>query len=636
MCGLAGVFTPAGATPPDVDLGSIIAVMRHRGPDGEGRHLSHDRRFQAAFARLAIIDIAGAEQPIVEPGGTRVLMGNGEIYNYIELRSEIGEDGYPWQTSGDMEVVLPLASRHGDDFVERLNGMYGLALYDRAAHRLTLVRDRLGIKPLYWARLANGGVAFASEIKPLFASGLVPRDVDEDAVNAYLAHGYVPGPATLYRAVRKLRPGFVLTVDADGDVRERCYWAPRPANDLSSEPEEIETRLIADMRDAARLQLRSDVPVGALLSGGLDSGLTVAFAAEAQSEPLHTFTVRFEGAAVDETPLARAVADRYGTRHTEVDVRADDVAGFLPRLAWYADEPLADASLLPNHLIEEVLSGAVKVALNGTGGDELFAGYPRYFQTALERRYLKLPGALRRGLIEPFVAVRDPWNAWRLARAEKFAADRGQYLFDHSTLFPDAARRMIGNLMPSPAAAHAGLARQYLDVHGGDLQGAGLAAEMQTYLVEDLLTLLDRTSMAHGVEGRVPLLDHRIVETALAVPEHVRTPGGVQKALQRRIARHFLPEALIDAPKQGFASPVGAWLRSGLAAPARRLLTRPDTIARGWWSEDGIDRLLADPDTHGPRVYSLLMLELTIHTHVDAPATDTAPVCGLHDLADAA
>ncbi|GAB6052602.1 asparagine synthase (glutamine-hydrolyzing) [Magnetospira thiophila] len=606
MCGIAGLFLPRGATLVSADLDAMARVMAHRGPDGEGRHVSDDRRFQALFRRLAIIDLATGEQPLIEGKGDRVLLGNGEIYNYRELRAS--EPDYPYRSSGDMEVILPLARRHGDEFVHQLNGMYGLALYERQPHQLLLVRDRLGVKPLYWAELPGGGLIFASEIKPLFASGLLSPRIDESAVSAYLAHGWVPAPQTLYAGVRKLPPGHLLRAGADGAISVARYWQPRAAMDLPADPRDIETHLIDLLRDSVRLQLRSDVPVGALLSGGLDSGLMVALAAEQSEQPVNTFTVRFPGATYDETPLARAVAERYGTRHRVIDVDAQEAGRLLPQLAWYGEEPLFDAALLPNYLIEKALSEHVTVALNGSGGDELFAGYGRYFPLSVEQRYLKLPGWLRRRVIEPLAPA---MTAFQLRRAEKYSSDRAAYLHDHISHFPAPMRALIGNGMVPPGAAQ----REAFERFDGPPQSAALAADLQTYLADDLMYLLDRTSMAVSVEGRVPFLDHRLVEAALAVSPEVRTPGGEQKALERRMAARYLPEALLRAPKQGFASPVPAWLEAGLAEPLRRLLTRPATLERGWWTKAGIERLLADPARHGFRVYSLAMLELAVRLH---------------------
>jgi asparagine synthase (glutamine-hydrolysing) len=632
MCGLAGLFVPEGARMQRADVAAMMTAMAHRGPDGEGRYESEDGRFQAGFVRLAIIDLEAGDQPFVDRDAGRVLMGNGEIYNYLELRDEMRVRNYPYTSQGDIEVVLALARAYGDDFVHHLNGMYALALYESGSHRLLLVRDHLGVKPLYWARLAGGAVVFASEIKALFASGLIAPAIDEAAVSAYLAHGFVPGPAALFKGVRKLQPGRSMSVGSDGEVCIRRYWRPAPAPSFPDDRDAMADHLIALLRDSLRLQLRSDVPVGVLLSGGIDSGLMVALAADQVERPLQTFTVRFQGGDVDESPLAALVAARYGASHNILDLPAESAAAHLPKLAWYCEEPLNDAALLPNYLVETELSRHVKVALNGTGGDELFAGYRRYFRLGVERAYLRLPAWTRAALIEPAAAKLAPMTAWKLGRAAAFDGNRGTYLHDHACHFPPPMRALIGCRLAPPDKVQEAL----FDEFDGPAQSASLYTDLNAYLPEDLLTLLDRTSMAVSVEARVPFLDHRLVEAALAVPPAVRTPDDRQKGLQRAIAARFLPDAVLEAPKRGFVSPLPAWLEAGLAAPIRSVLTRPDTLARGWWSAQGIERLLARPRDHAYRLYSLLMLELAVRVHIEGAHPSVPPPEPLEAFADAA
>ena len=534
MCGFAGVFLPRGAAVPSVDLEAMAASIEHRGPDGDGRFVRSDKLFQTVFRRLSIIDLETGDQPISSADGRHVLVGNGEVYNYIELRDRFPD--YPYRTHGDMELILAAHDRLGDEFVHALNGMYAFALYDGSRHELRLVRDRLGVKPLYWKALANGGIVFASEIKAIFASGLATPEIDDAAVGAYLGHGFVPSPDTLFRGVKKLAPGHTLRIDASGRVAIDRYWRAAPAPAVPESADAVAAALTDLLRDSVRMQLRSDVPVGVLLSGGIDSGLLVGIAAETIEEPVNTYTVSFDGAIFDEAPLARLVAERYGPRHTEIRLSTDAVVQHLPNLAWYAEEPLNDAALLPNYLIERALGERVKVALNGTGGDELFAGYGRYFQLPVEKRYLKLPAWVRRSLIEPVAGLIDPMTGWRLARSEKFHLARGDYMHDHACHFPAPLRRMIGNRLEQAEPAQQKFFREYMEELSGDRQSAALYADLNTYLPEDLLTLLDRTSMAASVEGRVPFLDHRLVELALSVPEARRTPGGMQKGIERRIA----------------------------------------------------------------------------------------------------
>ncbi len=631
MCGIIGLFVPQGAAPPDVDLQAALESMKHRGPDGRAVYVSLDRRFQAGFCRLAIIDLETGDQPILENGGQRVLLGNGEIYNYQELRREIPD--YAFQTEGDMETVLAARAKHGDEFVHHLNGMFALALYDAVAHDLMLVRDRLGVKPLYWAELPGGGVAFASEIKALLAAGLIRTGIDEDAVNEYLAHGYVPAPHTLFRDINKLPPAHILRVTAEGAVTTERYWHPSVLSDAPRDGAEWAEYLLDLLQDSVRLQLRADVPVGALLSGGIDSGLLVALAAGQSSAPVNTFTVSFEGAPVDEAPLARQVAERYATDHHQIKLSPNVIGDEIVKLAWWAEEPLNDPALLPNYLIEKLLGERVKVALNGTGGDELFAGYGRYFLLPVERHYLRLPAWLRNGLVEPLTGMISPMHAWRLSRARLFDEDRGAYLHAHSTHFPPPVRGFMGNSMMPGIAAQTSHVAGFMDRTGAPPDSAQLYGDIATYLPEDLLTLLDRTSMAVSVEGRVPFLDHRLVEAALSVPPHIRNTGGRQKHLERAMARDLLPDSVLTAPKQGFAAPVPHWLKGGLDGAARRLLLRPGTLQRGWWSAGGVEKLLSNPAQHGFKIYSLMMLELAVRLFAEQPLRSSPPAISLEDFA---
>ncbi len=623
MCGLAGLFVPRLVAPPVADMDAMVRIMAHRGPNGTGTHISHDRRFQAGFARLAIIDLATSGQPLVHDGGARVFMGNGEIYNYRELRAGLESKGHRFLTQGDMEPALRAHMDLGDDFVHQLNGMYALASYDRDSHSLFLVRDRLGIKPLYWAHTAGGAIVFASEIKALFASGLISPSVRTDMLPSWLLHGYVPAPDTLYQGIHKLPPGHWLRVDADGTVTIRRYWRPGPAAWVPADFQQGRDHLLDLLGQSVKWQLHSDVPLGILLSGGIDSGLIAALAAQHSQTPLHTYTVRFSGAAVDESPLARLVAERYGTRHSQLDLGMDDVAGYLPALAWHCDEPLFDAALLPNHLINARLGQDVRVVLNGSGGDELFAGYGRYFPLAAEQRWLALPRIMRRCL-RPLIGALSPRRGWQLGRADDLDADPGAYLAGHTTLFPAPLRRQLGWGGAVQAAQSAAFA-----AFPGPRQSAMLAADLETYLPEDLMTLLDRTTMASSVEGRVPFLDHRLVEAALALPPDMRTPQGRQKGMERAMAADFLPDVVLTAPKQGFASPVPSWFDGALGHIARRVLTGKTARRRGWFDQDGLAVLLSQPRRHAFPLYALTMLELTVRTHVDR--RDPCPA-GLEDL----
>ncbi len=629
MCGIAGYFIPYGLSPETPNLASMNRVQRHRGPDGEANYLSKDYRFQASFVRLAIIDLENSDQPISDPKNNRILLGNGEIYNFIEIRKSALCMDYSFSTHGDMETVLALYAAIGPKYVNELNGMYALALYDEANHNLELVRDRMGIKPLYWAKTPRGGVTFASEVKTLFASGLITPRIDETAVTSYLRHGYVPGPQTIYVGVQKVMPGERIRFGFNGSIKRDQYWTTSPEVCRTSQVNETCELLSELLEDSVRMQLRADVPFGVLLSGGIDSGLLAAFASKHSSKPVKTYTVKFEGAQFDETPLANKVSEYFDTDHTVINIPKSNIVDSLPELAWFCDEPQNDPALLPNARIEEALGKEVKVALNGTGGDELFAGYGRYFQRPIEYHYSLIPSALRRSVIEPFIGKFSPMMAFRLARTELWNGDPGRYLHDHSTLFPNPILKLIGHDPRMDQAAQS----SYANTKDLPHQTRLLIADINTYLVDNLLTLLDRTSMAYGVEGRVPFLDHRLVKAALSIPPQLRTPGGQQKGLERAVASKILPAEIVGSPKRGFAAPVSAWVTAGFGPIAFQFLTRPRALERGWWTKDGISALARNPVRHGFRLYSLFMLELSVYLHVDQ-RYETKPDISFKSLSD--
>ena len=629
MCGFVGIFSPrAPVYSLDVDISAGMAAIRHRGPDGSGFFESPDDLFRVGFRRLSIIDIENSQQPILHPSGERVMVGNGEIYNFIELRERFAD--FPYQTSGDMETVLAAMDEQGEAFIQALTGMFALGIFDMRENQLTLARDHTGIKPLYWASRPDGAIGFSSEIKSLFAANIVLPEIDEVQVTRYLAQGYVPGPATLFKGVKKLDPGSLLTVDRHGKQTHETYWRPTVPTPDVLRPEDALDGLMESLRKSIRQNMRADVPVGALLSGGLDSGLLVALASEVTPHPLTTLTVRFDGAGYDEAPLARMVAERYGTDHHEVTIGRNAVDETLVDAVWHLGEPLYDAALVPNYIIQKEMSRHAKVSLNGTGGDELFAGYDRYFPTSIERQYGLVPKWVRAGIVEPLIAKLSPMTAWKLRRAEKFRSDPGGYLFDHCTPFPDVMLDMIGHKSRTQTVAQ----QEYFADYTGEPQSGMLYADVKTYLPDDLLTLLDRTSMAASVEGRVPFLDHKLVEYALSLPRSLRTPNGLAKELERTLAAPYLPEPLLSAPKQGFTSPVPVWMTGSFSQAAKRLLTRPQALERGWWNTSGVSNLFANPGKHGYRIYALLALELTTALYVDRGDFNDMPGVSLTNFAE--
>jgi asparagine synthase (glutamine-hydrolysing) len=605
VCGIAGLYSPAGAANPDL-VDSMRAALLHRGPD-EGSTDAFGRCV-LGHQRLKVIDLDTGYQPVTNETGDVVAVFNGEVYNFRTLREELR--AHEIRGTGDTPVLPHLYEESGPRFVERMSGMFALALWDASRERLVLARDRLGKKPLLWTRLADGTLAFASELKALLRLPGVGRDVDLDAVDAYLALQYVPGDRTAVRGINKLPPGHILVAEGDGE-RIESFWQPTPAEDGSSEAEWLE-RVRATVGEAVRKRLVADVPLGALLSGGIDSSIVVALMAKASTEPVRTFTVGFSDARYDERAHARVVAERYGTIHEELEIQ-EDVAATLPRLAAAYDEPLGDEAAFPTFLIAEQARRHVTVALAGDGGDEAFAGYERYIAHRLAAR---IPGAAARAGAAALrllpAARREPRSTlFRSARLLDVAgAGSGERYARLMEVFPLELRRSL-----------------WADDHARPVrlqpQGDGIAAlqllDLETYLPGDLLLKADIASMAHSLELRSPFLDHEVVELGLGLPESLKVRGRTGKIALRRAFADELPPEVSGRGKTGFGVPLGRWFRSDLRELARDVLP----IDRGWFRPATVNRLLDEHESggadHGHRLWCLLMLELWVREHVEAP-----------------
>jgi asparagine synthase (glutamine-hydrolysing) len=600
-------------------LGRMVAALRHRGPDDAGYHLAGP--FALGHARLSIIDVAGGHQPLFSEDRAVAAICNGEIYNHRELRAGLERRGHRFATRSDTEVAVHLYEELGEGCVERLEGMFALAIADARNRRLLLARDRLGKKPLY---LADDGrqLAFASELKGLLAGGWVAPEIDPEALDLYLALGYVPAPWSIFAGARKLPAAHYAVCDRRG-LRVRRYW------DVEFAPEEHpEERWVDELEEAlARAvgeRLESDVPLGAFLSGGIDSGTVVALMSEAMSAPVLTHTVGFDDAATDEREDAAAVAGALGADHRSSLVRPD-LAAILPRVARHFDEPFADPSAVPTWYVSRETRRRVTVALSGDGGDELFAGYPgRYGQHLLEERLRPwLPGAVRRHLF-PALARRWPRSP-RLPRPLRLGgalanlaadADRA-YWRDRQQVPEHLAGRLFG-----PALAErrrrfdpfAALAPHLARAPRGDALARSLYLDLKTWLADDGLVKVDRMSMAHALEVRCPLLDRRVVELAFRMPSRIKLRAGETKRPLRRLAERRLPPAILARPKRGFAPPVDRWLRGELAGFARDLLLAPGARAAELCAPGALARLLDDHAARrldaGWAIWSLLMLEV--------------------------
>ena len=613
MCGICGIASSNGPADPE-RLARMSATLVHRGPDADGALT--DGPVGLAARRLAIIDLRTGDQPIANEDGSIHVVQNGELYNYRELRAALERAGHRFRTQSDTEVLVHLYEEHGLDFARRLRGMFAVAVWDSQRRRLVLARDRYGIKPLYY-RASEAALEFASELRAL------PRgEVDLDALEAFLAFNSIPAPLTIFREARKLPPGHVL-VWQDGDIELQRFARPRPAasRELREDDEaELVEELRSRLRDSVQAHLIADVPVGVLLSGGIDSSALAALAAEASAEPVRTFSIGFEERSFDELGDARLVAQRYGTQHRELVLRPD-AALLLPALAEAFDEPFADSSALPTYLVSQLAAQDVKVALSGEGGDELFGGYYTYAADLLALRVGPLVRATR-PLVEllPTSGGRASFDykAKRFARAAHLPPLERHHGWKE-IFSADARAELTGRTSDFDPVE---LLRARFDETGG----AELLARLQDvdfglYLVDDLLVKTDRASMAHSLEARVPYLDAMVTNLAFALPRRHRVRGLRKKVLLRKAVAPLLPERIVRGKKRGFSIPAAAWLRGELEPFARGTLS-PDTLRKqGYFRPEAvvrlIDRHIAGKEDLSRQLWGLLAFTLWHEHHVE-------------------
>jgi asparagine synthase (glutamine-hydrolysing) len=593
----------------------MSATLVHRGPDASGDAI--EGPVALASRRLSIIDLAGGDQPIWNEDGSCVVVQNGEIYNHPELMRELRRDGHEYRTHSDTETIVHLYEQHGLDFARRLRGMFAIAIWDDRRRRLVLARDRYGIKPLYY-RDAGGTLEFASEVRAL------PRgEIDLDALEAFLAFNSIPGPYSIFRDIRKLPPGHLLVWEESGDVRVERYAHPAPVQEgeLRGDDEaELVEELRARMRDSVRAHLLADVPVGVLLSGGVDSSLLAALAAQESSEAVHTFTIGFAERSFDERGDARLVAERYGTNHHELLLRPDPQL-LLPALADAFDEPFADSSALPTYLVSQLAAEHVKVALSGEGGDELFGGYYTYAADLLADRV----GPLAR-LAAPLVE-RLPASGGRVSleyRAKRFirAAHLPPLERHHGwkeIFSADARAELTGRRSDfDPVDVYR---QRYVETEGSEELARLQDVDFAIYLVDDLLVKTDRASMAHSLEVRVPFLDPVVTNFAFALPRKLRVRGLSKKVLLRRAAEPLLPREVVHGRKRGFSIPAAAWLRGELEPFARETLSAATLRRQGFFEPEPVAKLMDDHvsrrSDNSRQLWGLLSFTLWYEHHVE-------------------
>ena len=627
MCGICGVVYKDGGKVDRARLKSANDLIAHRGPDDEG--FFTDEYAGLAMRRLAIIDIATGQQPISSPDGNVHIVFNGEIYNFPELRRSLAAEGYPFKTKSDTEVILALYMKSGTDCVKRLRGMFAIAIWDRPRKRLFLSRDRIGKKPLCYA-MVPGGLVFGSELRCLFEWPGLVKELNPKAIDLFLSLQYIPSPHTIYKKVHKLPPAHSLIFENGSATIERYWDLPVGRPPISTDPVEAEELIRIKLREAVKMRMISEVPLGAFLSGGIDSSVIVALMSEASERPVKTFSIGFEEEEFSELPFAKKVAEKYGTDHTEFIVTSD-MADVLPKLAWHYGEPYADASALPTYYVSRETRKHVTVALNGDGGDENFGGYVRYFAMNAARYFDAVPAPVRKAmqlgaefLPEKNAPISLLWKAKRFLRSAVFTDIPKRHLKmvcffsdeDKKGLYTPAMLSAIGHVQDKDRAdAERYIAAAFDRCPDEDFINRLLYADFVTYLPECLMTKVDIASMAVSLEGRSPFLDHEFVETVYRMQGNWKLRGLKEHKwiLKRAFARQ-LPESILRRGKMGFGIPLGAWFRGRLKKYWEDHVLSPGALARGYFEEDALRRMWDEHQgrkrDHGYRLWALLMLEL--------------------------
>ncbi len=637
MCGICGVFDYAQQSAP-VELSTLrdmLQVIRHRGPDDEGWVLNE--HLALGSRRLSIIDLPGGKQPMYNEDGSVPIVFNGEIYNYQELAEQLRAGGHVLKTRSDTEVVVHLYEDLKEDCVKELRGMFAFAIWDGPRHRLLLARDHLGVKPLYYTE-ANGALIFGSEIKAILQHPSVRASLDLSALSNFLSLKYVPAPQTMFKNIFALPPGHILTCDSDG-LHVRPYWDLTFAgnHDGPRTEEEYAEQLTALLRESVRMQLMSDVPFGAFLSGGVDSSTVVALMSTFLNKPVKTFSVGFEGdgAEQSELPYARMVADQYETDHHEVIIRPEHLVDLSERVTWHLDQPIADEASLANYMVAELASRHVKMVLTGEGGDEVFAGYARYAGEQFASTFQLIPPSLRKMALDMAKYLprlrRSKIALYALCQSDQVERLTNWFPLFHpemkAALLSDAVKLQVGNLSAAPV-----FARQLAPSDARDPLSRMLYVDTKLWLPDDLLARGDKTSMASSLEARVPLLDHKLVEFAATLPSHLKVRGLQRKYLLKKVSRAWLPKEIIDRKKMGFPIPVSFWFRKEARGFVRDLLAPQVIRRRGLFDSNYVQQLLDQHESgfadNGSLIWGLLSIELWQRLYIDTARAATERAVG--------
>jgi len=634
MCGIAGIlkFDPR-APAEETRLKRMLDTLRHRGPDGEGRHV--EGPVALGHRRLAIVDPRGGRQPMTNEAQSAWLVCNGEIYNHPELLVRLQGSGHVYRSASDNESIIHLHEEEGDGCVRSLRGMFAFALWDARRARLLLARDRLGIKPLYYTLNAQE-LVFASEIKALLAAGAVRAEMNDAVLPEYLATRFVSGPDTFFRGIRKLLPGRVLKWSRDEGARIERYWGPPPVAELQDGTlQDQAVRVRAGLEDSVRRHLMSDVPLGLFLSGGLDSSAIAALAARQMDQPLKTFSVGFTEAEANELAYARIAAKSVDAEHHEILVSSDQFFSALPRLVWYEDEPIAFDASIPLHFLSRLAAEHVKVVLTGEGADELFLGYNRYRVTAwneaLGELYWRLVPSTLRGRNSPLIKGL-PRIVRRYAERSFLGLDPGprELFCENFAVFPTFLQRhlLAGDRFPRARDPYETILRLYEEGHGDSLDRMA-RADLQTYLVE-LLMKQDQMSMAASIESRVPYLDHPLVEQVLALPSRFKLRGWRTKAVLRTAVKDLVPRAILERRKAGFPVPLGRWLREARWPVVQEFVLSPRSLRRGYFDPTLVRTLAQEHRSgvadHSGRLWLLINLEIWQRIFLEGESPAAIPI----------
>ena len=625
MCGIAGLYHPEQPRPLSEDrVAAMLGVMRHRGPDGDGLWSAPGVVF--GHLRLSIIDVAGSSQPMHSADGRYTISYNGEVYNYRELRHELAALGHCFRTEGDTEVILAAFAQWGPASLSRLDGMFAFAIHDARDGSLFLARDRFGVKPLHYATLPDGSIAFASELKGLLTLPTLRVQAQLTAVDDFMAFGYVPDDNCVVAGVEKLPAGHYLHIQRGRAVpRPTRWWDLDFTRRITASAAEAEEHLFALLRAAVRSRMVSDVPLGAFLSGGVDSSAVVALMAEASTSAVNTCTIGFDDQLLDESTHADVIARRYATDHRTRIVASDDFA-LADLVAAHTDEPFADASALPTYRVSQLAREEVTVALSGDGADEAFAGYRRLvFQHQEERIRRFIPSGLRRSLLGP-LAKAWPQMDWapRPLRAKATLTSLARsgeeaYALSISISGPDMRSSFYSDATRAALSGYSAEERWWRTMRNAPAAeplDRAQYADMMIALPGDILTKVDRMSMAVSLEAREPLLDHHLVEFAATLPANMRVRGPTGKWLMKKSLERTLPRDILYRPKMGFVTPISRWFRGPLAAEARALAASPTLAATGWFDMKAIDRVVVAHQSgrhdYGRQIWQFFMLEKSL------------------------